>query len=405
MKRFIQILSLTMALCLVFTFAAFAETAAPIYSASDLFTSRDLEQTADLSGAAAYAVSDGQDIHITAAGVYVLTGTASNATVYVEAGKDDKVQLVLDGLSVTNTNFPVIYVKTADKVFITVSGDSALSVTGTFTLDGSAKTDGVIFSKTDLTLNGTASLTIASSDNGIVCKDDLKITGGTYSITASSKAIEANDSIRIADGALNLTAGTDGLHAENDEDGTKGYVYIGGGTLTISAGDDGIHGISVVQIDGGTLNIKAAEGMEATYIQINGGTINIQSTDDGINAARKSSAYTPTVEINDGDITVTMGAGDTDGIDSNGNIVVNGGTIRVTGNSTFDYDGSAQYNGGTIIVNGQQVAYIPNQMMGGGRGGMGNTNLNGGWGNTNTNTNTNGGFGGSYGGRGGRGGW
>lgn len=388
---------------MILTFAASAETASPIYSAGDLFTSRDYEQTADLSGAVSYTVSDGQDIRITDAGVYVLTGSASNVTVNVEAGKDDKVQLVLDGVSVANTNFPVIYVKTADKVFITVSGDSALSVTGAFASDGSTKTDGVIFSKTDLTLNGTASLTVSSTDNGIVCKDDLKITGGTYTVTASTKAVDANDSIRIAGGALSLTAGTDGLHAENDGDDTKGYVYIGGGNLTISAGDDGIHALSVVQIDGGTLNIKAAEGIEGTYVQFNGGTVNIQSTDDGVNAAYKSSAYTPTVEINGGDITVAMGAGDTDGIDSNGNIIMNGGTVTVTGNSTFDYDGTAQYNGGTIIANGQQIAYIPNQMMGGGT--MGG-NFGGGWGNANTNGGMmGGGFGGSFGGRGGRGGW
>ena len=384
---------------MIFTFAASAETASPIYSADELFTSRDYEQTADLSGAVSYTVSDGQDIRITAAGVYVLSGTASNVTVYVEAGKDDKVQLVLDGVSVTNTNFPVIYVKTADKVFVTVSGDSALSVTGSFTTDGSTKTDGVIFSKTDLTLNGTASLTVSSADNGIVCKDDLKITGGTYTVTASTKAIDANDSIRIAGGTLYLIAGTDGLHAENDGDDTKGYVYICGGSLTISAGDDGIHALSVVQIDGGTLNIKAAEGIEGTYVQFNGGTITIQSTDDGVNAAYKSSAYTPTVEINGGDITVSMGAGDTDGIDSNGNIIMNGGTVTVTGNSTFDYDGTAQYNGGTIIANGQQIAYIPNQMMG---GGMMGGNFGGGWGNANTNGGM---MGGGFGGRGGRGGW
>ncbi len=404
MKHLIQILSLAIALCMIFTFAASAETASPIYSASDLFTSRDYEQTADLTGAVSYSVSDGQDIRITAAGVYVLTGSASNVTVYVEAGKDDKVQIVLNGVSVTNTNFPVIYVKTADKVFVTVSGDSVLSVTGSFAADGSTKTDGVIFSKTDLTLNGTASLTVTSTDNGVVCKDDLKITGGAYTVTASSKAIEANDSIRVAGGDLYLTAGTDGLHAENDSDDTKGYIYIGGGSLTISAGDDGIHALSVVQIDGGALNIKAAEGIEGTYIQFNGGTVNIQSTDDGVNAAYKSSAYTPTVEINGGDITVAMGAGDTDGIDSNGNIIMNGGTVTVTGNSTFDYDGAAQYNGGTIIANGQQIAYIPNQMMGGGMmgGGFGD-----GWGNANTNGGWGGNFGGGGfgGGRGGRGGW
>ncbi len=364
-----------------------AESATSIFTADEQFTDRDLEQTADLSEAVYYSVSSGQDITITSAGVYVLSGEASNVTVYVEAGKDDKVQLVLDGVSVTNESFPVIYVKSADKVFVTTSADSTLTVTGTFVSDGNANTDGVIFSKADLTLNGTATLTVSSTDNGIVGKDDLKITGGTYVITASSKAIESNDSIRIADGVLYLTAGTDGLHVENDEDASKGYIYIGGGSLTITAGDDAIHATTVVQTDGGTIAITAAEGIEATYIQFNAGTISIQASDDGVNAAYKSSAYTPTVEINGGEITVSMGAGDTDGIDSNGNIIVNGGTVSVTGNSTFDYDGTAQYNGGTIIINGQQASSIPNQMMGG-RGGFGGGN---------------GGFGG--GGRGGRGGW
>ena len=363
-----------------------AESSTPIYVADEQFTDRDMEQTADLSEAVYYSVSTGQDITITSAGIYVLSGEASNVTVYVEAGKDDKVQLVLDGVSVTNESFPVIYVKSADKVFVTTSADSTLSVTGTFVSDGNTNTDGVIFSKVDLTLNGTATLTVSSTDNGIVGKDDLKITGGTYVINAASKAIEANDSIRIADGVLYLTAGTDGLHAENDEDASKGYIYIGGGSLTITAGDDAIHATTVVQTDGGSIAISAAEGIEATYIQFNAGTISIQASDDGVNAAYKSSAYTPTLEINGGEITVSMGAGDTDGIDSNGNIIVNGGTVSVTGNSTFDYDGTAQYNGGTIIINGQKASSIPNQMMGG-RGGFGGGN---------------GGFGG---GRGGRGGW
>ena len=392
MKRFLRIASAAVMAAILITMlipAGTAESGSPIFSSGELFTDRDLEQSADLTDAVYLTVSDGREIRITSAGVYVLSGEASDVTVYVEAGKDDKVQLVLDGVSVTNSDFPVIYVKSADKVFITTSGDSTLSVTGAFTSDGSTKTDGVIFSKADLTLNGTAVLTVTSSDNGIVGKDDLKITGGTYVIRAASKAIEANDSIRIADGVLNLTAGTDGLHAENDEDLSKGYIYIGGGSLTISAGDDAIHATTVVQTDGGTLALTAAEGIEGTYIQFNGGTIQIQASDDGVNAARKSSAYTPTVEINGGEITVAMGAGDTDGIDSNGNIIMNGGTVSVTGNSTFDYDGYAQYNGGTIIANGQQVSEIPNQMMGG-RGGYGNGGFGGG------------GFGG---GRGGRGGW
>lgn len=347
------LLMLTAALC---TSCAMAETPAPIYSADDLFTKRDLRQTADLSDAVTHTVSDGQDIHITKEGVYVLTGQAANATVYVEADKDDKVQLVLDGVNVINDNVPVIFVKTADKVFVTVQTDSSLSVTGVFNAEGSA--NGVIFSKTDLTLNGTAALMISSSENGVVGKDDVKITGGAFTITAASKAIVANDSIRIADGNLNLTAGTDGLHAENKGE-KEDYIYIGGGAITIQAGDDAIHATSVVQIDGGTILIQAGEGIEGTYVQINGGTISIQGADDGINAANKSGTYTATFEMNGGELTVAAGPGDTDGIDSNGYIFMNGGTVNITGTNAFDYDAEAKYLGGTIIVNGQQLSEIP----------------------------------------------
>ena len=348
-------------------------------SADELFTERDLTQTADLSDAKEIALQSGKNVTITKAGVYRVTGSAENVTIIVDAGDEDKVQLVLDGVSVTNADAPCIYVRNADKVFVTLSGDNSLSVTGQFTADGETNTDGVIFSKDDLTLNGAGSLTVNSSDNGIVGKDDLKITGGTYKITAASKAIEANDSIRVAGGSFTIKAGTDGLHAENEDDDSLGYIYIGCGSFSMSVGDDGIHAVSFVQIDGGTFTISAAECMEGTYIRINDGTFDLSSWDDGINAARKSSAYsTPVVEINGGAINITMSAGDTDGIDSNGDIIVNGGTISVSGNSTFDYDGTAQLNGGTIYCNGQQVTEIPNQMMGGGgMGGFGGGRMGG----------------------------
>ncbi len=367
--------------------ASAAADGTPVYSSVDLLTDRDLAQEADLSDAAYMTVSDGQEVRITEAGVYVLSGTAANAAVYVEAPDDAKVQLVLQSLQVTNTDFPVIYVVSADKVFITTAGDSTLAVTGTFRADGEAGTDGVIFSRQDLTLNGTATLTITSTDNGVVCKDDLKITGGTYVISAKSKAFEANDSIRVAGGVFTLQAGTDGLHAENSDDDSKGYIWIGGGSLDITGGDDGIHAASVVQIDDGEITISASEGIEGTFIQLNGGTISIAAADDGINAANKSTAVEVAIEFNGATVNVAMAAGDTDGIDSNGNLYINGGVISVTGNSTFDYDGTVSFTGGTVYINGQQTASIPNQMMGGG-GGRG---VNGSWG--------------MSGSRGGRGGW
>ena len=339
------------------------------YSKSDLFTDRDLEQTVDTSGATKYTISSGEDITITKEGVYIISGSASDTTIYVEATDEAKVQLVLDGVNITNKNLPCIYVKSADKVFITTTSDSSLVVTGAFNADGETNLDGVIFSKSDVTLNGTAKLIINSSDNGIVSKDDLKITGGTYNITAASKGLEANDSIAIADGTINIKAGTDGMHAEYDEDDSVGYIYIGGGNITINATDDGLHATTIAQIDGGTLNIKAAEGIEGTYILINDGTISLEATDDGINAASKSTKYSIKVEINGGNITINMGQGDTDAIDSNGDILITGGTININAQSPFDYDGTGTKKGGTVIVNGTETDTLTNQMMGGGNPG------------------------------------
>ena len=64
-----------------------------------------------------------------------------------------------------------------------------------------------------------------------------------------------------------------------------------------------------------------------------------------------------------------MGSGDTDAVDSNGNLIINGGTLDITAQSPFDYDGSGQLNGGTLIVNGTETTSLANQMGGGGMGG------------------------------------
>ena len=337
---------------------------------ADLFTSRDLEQEADLSEAKAVTVSDGETVTIKTGGVYVIKGTASNAQILVTASDDDKVQLVLDGVSITNESIPCIYVKNADKVFVTTTeSENTLSVTGTFTADGDTNTDAVIFSRDDLTLNGKGTLNISSTDNGISSKDDLKITGGTINITCTSDALEANDSILMADGTVAVSTSKDGLHAENDEDNTKGYIYIRGGNLTVEAGDDAVHATTIAQVDGGTLTLTGREGIEGTWIQINDGTVSISASDDGINAGQKSQITTPTAEFNGGTITIVMGSGDTDAVDSNGNLIINGGTLDITAQSPFDYDGSGQLNGGTLIVNGTETTSLANQMGGGGMGG------------------------------------
>ena len=296
--------------------------------AGDLFTDRDLNQTPDRSDAQTVTVSDGDAVTITEAGVYVLSGSAENAQIVVEADDEAKVQLVLDGLTVTNEDAPVIYVKNADKVFVTTAGENTLAVTGSFTADGDTNTDAVIFSKDDLVLNGTGTLTISSADNGVSCKDDLKVTGGTLVIDCASHGLEANDRALIAGGDITLTA---------------------------------------------------KEGIEATYVLVAGGTMRIAATDDGINATQNTTDYAVCIEITGGDISITMAQGDTDALDSNGAILVSGGTVDITAQFAFDFDTTAQHTGGTITVNGETVDEITeSMMMGGGMGGFGGPGQQGG---------------------------
>ena len=339
---------------------------------SSLFTERDPEQTADTADATQIALTDGQDVTISAEGVYILTGSAENATIIVEAADTDKIQLVLDGVTITNQNAPAIYVKSADKVFVTSTGENVLNTTGALGADGTTDLDAVIFSKSDLVLNGTGSLTISSAANGISGKDDLKFTGGTYTITAAKDAVEAHDSIRISGGTFTIDAGKDAFHSEDEDDDSVGYIYIAGGTFEIKAGDDAIQGTTYTIIDGGSFTISAAEGIEGTGVQINSGSISITASDDAINAAGKTSKFSPFIEINDGRISIDMGQGDTDAIDCNGSLTINGGTIDITAQSAFDYDGTGTLNGGTITVNGSAVTSLTQTGLGGAMGGTRN---------------------------------
>ncbi|MBC2607100.1 carbohydrate-binding domain-containing protein [Pelagicoccus albus] len=341
-----------------------------LLSPESFFSDRDLRQEPDLASASELPLQSGQSATISQEGVYLLRGSYTETTIVVETDDQAKVQLVLDQLTIENAESPAVYVKSADKVFITtLPGKNSLSVTGEFVPSDDTNLDSVIFSRSDLTLNGQGQLAITSSQgNGISSKDDLKITGGTMNIYALEDGLEANDSIRIGGGAITIESKKDALHAENDDDPNSGYIYVGGGKLTLNAADDAMRGSILVKIDDGSIDvIDCSEGIEATHVQINGGDIKIYSRDDGINATRKGPGPVM-IEVNGGNIAVKMAAGDTDAFDSNGDLYIRDGVIDVEARSAFDADGTSEMTGGNVTVNGEVVTEIKKQRGGPGGG-------------------------------------
>lgn len=252
-----------------------AQSETGTFSSTDMFTERDLAGTYEESGAVYVTLSDdgitgetagvainGQTMTITAEGTYIFSGTLSEGQIVVDAD-NAKVQIVFDNVDITCASSAAVYVKSAEKVFVTLAEGSqnTLCNTDEYVAIDDNNIDAVIFAKSDLTLNGTGSLTIVSAEgHGIVSKDDLKITGGTYDITAAGHALSGKDSVRIADGTFILTAEKDGIHAENADDEEKGYIYIADGDFTITSDGDGMDASNIVQIEDGTFDITAGGG-------------------------------------------------------------------------------------------------------------------------------------------------
>ena len=221
--------------------SAKTKDAAGVLNAEEMFTYRDKEVGYDSESAVnitledSAASSDGSGviieggiITITSEGTYVFSGTITDGQIVVDTD-EEKVQIVLKNANITSSSSAAIYIKNAGKVFITLAEgtENMLATEGEYIKIDENNIDGVIFSKTDMAMNGNGSLTVESAyGNGIVCKDDLKITSGTYYITAGGHGIDVNDSVRIADGSFVIEAGIDGIHAANKEEDKEGYIYI-----------------------------------------------------------------------------------------------------------------------------------------------------------------------------------
>ena len=243
---------------------------------SALFSERDLDGSYDESAAVPIqlteetaactsdAVSiDGARITLLDEGTYLVSGSLTDGQIVVDADDTDKVQIVLTGANITCADSAAIYSKNADKVFLTLAEGTENTLTngGGYIAIDENNIDAVVFSKTDLTLNGSGSLTIdAQAGHGVVSKDELTVTGGSYTVTAAEHGMTGKDSLAVAGGRFTITSGKDGLHAENTDDSALGFLYVADGKFTIIAQGDAVSASGALQTDGGTFDLTTGEG-------------------------------------------------------------------------------------------------------------------------------------------------
>lgn len=310
------------------------------------------------------------DLVISKEGTYILEGELENGQVRVDADENAKIQIVLNGVTLTCQDGPAIQIMKADKVFLTLGKDTKNSVTdgSKYDLaDGEDEPNAAIYSKADLTINGEGTLVVNGNyKHGIVSKDDLKIASGTIQVKAVGDGIKGKDLVAIADGTITITAKGDGITSAGIieiKDGDFAITTNGGSENSIKTakGDENpmggqpSQGQQPPQMPSGqqppsngtgqqgapskekpqeppagqknnqetatTQDGTSSKGLKAeTKLSIYGGSFKINTSDDGIHAGGN-------IVISNGDIQISSGD---DGIHADNKLTITGGSIQIT---------------------------------------------------------------------------
>jgi len=327
---------------------------------ADMFTERDNKTDYDeskavtikLNGTSATSSSNsvkisGSTVTITEEATYVISGTLTDGMIIVNAEDTAKLQLVLNGVEITSKTSAALYILEADKVFVTLADGKAntLANGGSFTAIDENNIDAAVFSKQDLTFNGSGSLTVTSpAAHGIVCKDDLVFTGGTYTVNSASHGLDANDSVRISSSTkLTVDAGKDGIHCENTDDASLGFIYISDGTMNIEAEGDGIAAGAYVQIENGTFDLLIGGGSE-NGSNASSGNYGGFMGGGGHGGMRPGSSQSSTTTTDESSTSMK-------GIKAANRLLISGGTFKIdSADDSVHSDVSVTINGGTFEI-------------------------------------------------------
>ena len=370
---------------------------------------------AEISGAGA-EFKDGT-LKITKGGTYVLSGRL-DGQILLETDKKEEVTLYLNGVEIASEGaYAIASVKGKAVTMILADGtENTLTAKGIADEDNARteeeEADAAIYVKNDLTMDGTGSLSITSAGKGIHAKDNLVLADGVIDITSADDAFNGKDSITADGGTFTVTV-TD--TEEGKAMTSRGAVTLNGGTMTVAASNEGIEGLTVI-VNGGFWDVTAADdgvnAREKTETEeTTESTENAESTEtketaetaestetaeipqgnppegapenmpqdggfDGMPphggfggrggfggmteeemaAERLKSQYNEKCQIlvNGGTLIVNSSG---DGLDSNGDIHINGGEVYVSsaedsGNTALDWNGAGYVDGGILIAAG-----------------------------------------------------
>lgn len=313
--------------------------------------------SSSISGNGASKTEDG--IRITSAGTYILSGALDSGMLTVDAGESDKIQMVFDGVELTNKNGPAVYIKNADKVFITLAdgSENCISDGDSYTLtDDDSTLDGAVFSRADLTFNGTGALTVnGNCKHGIVSKDDLVISGCTLTVNAQNIALNGKDCVKTEDATLNLNAGSDGIRSDNTEDADRGYISLVSSNISITAENDSVQAETVLKTEDCKINIKSGGGSANSSTASDGGWNDRWMFGGYGQSSQNSSEESGKGLKASSDIIITSGSFIIDSADdcihSNGTVTVSGGDLSLSsGDDGIHADTDLAISGGTIDI-------------------------------------------------------
>ncbi|HPJ03406.1 MAG TPA: carbohydrate-binding domain-containing protein [Candidatus Limiplasma sp.] len=315
-----------------------------------------------LNGSVASAEGDGVSISgstvtITKAGSYTLTGTLTDGQIIVDVNDDDRVELILGGVTINSSASAAIYIQNAELTIITLADGTENSMSDAAS-SMEAQTDeedlhAALYAKDDLVIRGTGTLVVhGNNKNGISSKNNILIEGGTITVDAVNNGIRGKDSVAVLGGTVTITAGNDGIQSDDME---AGAILIDGGSIHITAAHDGMQAATSLVVSGGEISILAGGGYttedysaEESYkglksdntVLVTGGTLWVNSLDDAIHA-------TNDVTVSGG--TLTLLSRD-DGIHADETVLIEGGSIDIQ----ICYEGleSAVINitGGTVAL-------------------------------------------------------